>query len=69
MPGERQLGARREDPDPHVAAALGREHEHRLGDVQLSGDALHLLVENGCPSVNTPSWFPSSGVSVKTSRT
>src|SRR5262249_14000199 len=25
--------------------------------------------ENGCPSGNTPSWLPSSGVSVKTSIT
>ena len=43
MSGEGQLGARREDPDANVAAALGRQDEDRLRDVQLSRDRLHLL--------------------------
>ena len=42
--GERQLDARREDPDPRVAAGLGRQHEDRLGEVHLARERLHLLV-------------------------
>ena len=49
MPGERQLEPRREDPDPRVAAGLGRDEEDRLGDVQLAGDALHLLAGERLP--------------------
>ncbi|GAA3258546.1 hypothetical protein GCM10010532_109490 [Dactylosporangium siamense] len=44
VPGERQLRAGREDPDP--VGGLGhrrRYHEDRLGEVELAGDRLHLL--------------------------
>ena len=45
MSGERQLGRRREDPDVGVgsSAASAADHEHRLGQVQLAGGALHDL--------------------------
>jgi hypothetical protein len=49
VPGERQLETRREDPHPCVASGLGREEEDRLGDVQLAGDALHLLAGERLP--------------------
>ena len=49
MPGERQLDARREDADPRVAARLGRQHEDRLGQVQLARQPLHLLVVELAP--------------------
>ena len=40
MPGERQLDARRVDPDPRVTAVLAREDEHGLGEVQLAREPL-----------------------------
>ena len=41
--GERQLGARREDPQA-IARARRRQHERRLGQVGPGGDARHLRV-------------------------
>jgi len=43
VPGERKLVDRREDPHPHVSSSGGRQHECRLGQVHLAGDALHAL--------------------------
>ena len=43
MAGHRQLLSRREDPHPHIAAALGRIDEGRLGERHLLGNLLHLL--------------------------
>ena len=46
MPGERKLGLRREDADPHRPALLGREHERRLREPDLERERLHrFLVE------------------------
>jgi hypothetical protein len=45
MAGERELRPRREDPDPDVSAFARREQKHRLGEVHLQRQALHLL---GC---------------------
>ena len=42
VPGERQLAPGREDASPRVAALSRRQKEHRLGEVHLAGDALHL---------------------------
>jgi hypothetical protein len=41
--GERQFVDRREDPHPYVSVVLGGQHEHRLGEVHLAGEALHAL--------------------------
>jgi hypothetical protein len=42
MPGEGQLATGREDPQPRsVAVVLGRQHEHRFGEVELFRDRLH----------------------------
>ena len=49
MTGERKLRDRREDPDPRVAALLGRQHEDRLREVQLPGQPLHRLVVDTAP--------------------
>ena len=44
VPGEGQLGERREDPHPVVGARLGgRAEERRLGEVELEGQRLALL--------------------------
>ena len=43
MAGERHLGLGREDADlGGVGGVLGRQHEGRLGQVELGGDGLHL---------------------------
>ena len=43
MAGERQLGLGREDAHlGRVRGILGRQHEGRLGEVELGGDRLHL---------------------------
>ncbi len=44
MPREGELEVRREDANPRVAAALGREHEHRLAEPDLERERLHRLV-------------------------
>ena len=44
MAGERHLGLGREDADlGGVGRVLRRQHEGRLGEVELGGDRLHLL--------------------------
>ena len=44
MAGERHLGLGREDPDlGGMRRVLRRQHEGRLGEVELGGDRLHLL--------------------------
>ena len=43
MAGERHLGLGREDADVgRMRGVLGRQHEGRLGEVELGGDGLHL---------------------------
>ena len=43
MPGERQFGARREDAHLRGVCLLARwQHEGCLGEVELTGDGLHL---------------------------
>ena len=44
VPRERHLDRGREDADARVPVALRREHEHRLGEVQLARKPLHQLV-------------------------
>ncbi len=44
MTRELELGLRCEDPDAHVAVAFGREHEDRLGEIELEREPLHLVV-------------------------
>ena len=45
MPGERQLGRRREDPDPDVGVVgAGGRHEHRLRERHLLRERLHRRV-------------------------
>ncbi len=43
MPGERQLLAWREDPNPDISVLLWRQDEDRLREVQLARQALHPL--------------------------
>jgi hypothetical protein len=43
MPGEGQLGVRREDPHP-VAVCTRLGHERRLGEVRLEREHPHLIV-------------------------
>ena len=68
--GERQLDRRREDPDPRVAALLGREARRRVSE-RLSSRASRCISSASSPraSVKTATGFPASGVSVKTSAT
>ena len=47
--GERQLRDRREDADACVAARLGREHEHCLGQVHFAREVLHRRVIDLAP--------------------
>ena len=44
MAGERHLGGPREDADLASMSGSGREHEGGLGQVELLGDLLHLLI-------------------------
>jgi hypothetical protein len=44
MAGKRQLDARREYSHPDVATLLGRPEEHRLGEVHLACQGLHVSV-------------------------
>ena len=44
MPGERQLGRRREDPDPRMPLVLGLVDEDGLGEVHLARDLLELVL-------------------------
>jgi len=42
MAGERHLGFGREDTDlRRVCGVFGRQHERRLGQIELGGDRLH----------------------------
>ena len=47
MPGERDLVAGREDPDPHRAAFARRQHEDRLGEAELERQLLHRHARRG----------------------
>ncbi len=45
MTRERHLGARRKNPDTNGVRKIGRrQHESRLGEIELVGDGLHLTV-------------------------
>ena len=56
-----------EDPDPRVPVRLRGVDEHGLRVVHLLREPLKLLLGISRASVNTASWLPCSGVSVKTS--
>jgi hypothetical protein len=48
MAGERHLRLRREDADAGGVRRIGgRQHEGRLGEIELGGDGLHLLGSRG----------------------
>jgi hypothetical protein len=69
MTGERQLDGGREDADPDVTALLGGEDEDRSARLSSRASRCMSSVEKLRASVKTPSWFPASAVSVKTSTT
>ena len=69
VPGERQLGLRREDADPHVGALGLRRSTKTVSDRFVSRASACIVSESRSrASVKTASWLPASGVSVKTSR-
>ena len=68
MAGERHLGLGREDADLGRGRGIpGRQHEGRLGEVELGGDGLHALRRRPCALVTTASGLPPKARSVKTS--
>ena len=70
--GERQLVDRREDPDGCIPASSSPGNTKTVSDrwsFLTRSTACIRRLGTASPSVNTASWFPASGVSVKTSMT
>jgi hypothetical protein len=66
--GEEDLARPREDADARgVRGIVRREHERRLGVVELRCDRLHLLGRQAARVDDDPERVPAKGRSVKTS--